>query len=173
MERESQAPGALPHNLCHSCCRCSAQSLGPLCALPRQLKPAAFSGGLPLTTRSHLYPEGPGVDSLTSGQFSDNGWLAWGPACLHFCLKSEQLCGGVYAPEPRWDQAEARPHQSPCPYLALSPPASSLLSSNISLAKVPPISLLPRTGVQALPPGILAKDTLLPNLSGVLPREPG
>lgn len=102
----------------------------PLCACPQLLKVAAFSGELLLTTGSRRGPEGLGVDSLTSGQFSDNDWLTWGPTHLHSCLKLGQLYGGVYAPEPHWDQAEARAQRSPCPYLAPSPPSPSLLSSS-------------------------------------------
>lgn len=102
----------------------------PLCARPQLLKAAAFSGELLLTTGSRRGPEGPGVDSLTSGQFSDNDWWTWGPSHLHSCLKLGQLYGGVYAPEPHWDQVEARAQWSPCPYLAPSPPSPSLLSSS-------------------------------------------
>lgn len=144
MERERQAhTRALPYNL--SATDAAGALLRPLPTVrtPQLLKAAAFSGELLLTTGSRHGPEGPGVDSLTSGQFSDNAWWTWGSTHLHSCLKLGQLYGDVYAPEPHWDQAEARAQRSPCPYLAPSPPSPSSSppassrqhSSSTSLAK--------------------------------------
>lgn len=160
----------LPHNL--SATDAAGALLRPLPTVrtPPAAKGCAFSGELLLTTGSHCGPEGSGVDSLISGQFSDNDWLPWWSTCLHSCLKLGQLYGGVYAPEApgirlKLSESMSLPGSFPThPFLALLqlPPDSA-----------PPVLLLPRTGLQALLPGIPAKDTLLPNLLGVFPKKLG